>query len=65
MGIGSSLLQRVIDETKKHGKDMIYIYIEANSPLEPFFIKKKFQKVGYFDDRFEKGRHANILALYL
>jgi GNAT superfamily N-acetyltransferase len=65
IGIGSFLLERVINETKKHKKDMIYIYTEANSPLEQFLIKKGFLKVGYFLNRFGRGKNANIFGFYL
>jgi len=64
MRIGSFLLQRIINETKRHGKDMIYIYTEANSPLEQFLIRKKFKKIGYFNNRFGKGKHASIFTFY-
>lgn len=62
MGIGSFLLGKVIKEAKKYKEDQVYIYTEVNSPLEKFLIKKGFKIVGYFQDRFKKGRHANILA---
>jgi len=65
MGIGSFLLEKAIKEAKKHKKDIVYIYTEVNSPVEKFVIKKGFKMVGYFNDRFGKGRHANILALYI
>jgi ribosomal protein S18 acetylase RimI-like enzyme len=65
MEIGSSLLQRVINETKRLKKDMVYVYTEANSPIEQFFIKKDFKKVGYFLNRFGEGKHANIFSFYL
>jgi N-acetylglutamate synthase-like GNAT family acetyltransferase len=64
LGIGSLLLEKVIKAAKKHKKDIVYIYTEINSPVEKFIIKKGFKIVGYFNDRFGKGRHANILAFY-
>ena len=64
-GIGSSLLQRILDEAKRCGKKMIYVYTEAKSPAESFLTKKGFKKVGYFNDRFGKGKHSNILSLSL
>ena len=65
MGIGSSLLEKIINETKKKKKNMIYVYTECGSPIEKFFIKKKFKKSGYFNNRFGKGKHANIFTFYL
>jgi len=64
-GIGSLLMQKVISETKRRGKNMVYVYTEANSPVEQFFIRKGFKKVGYFRNRFGGGKHANIFSLYL
>jgi len=64
-GIGSLLMQKIINEAKKYKKTIVYAYVEAKSPLEKFLVKKKFKKIGYFLDRFMKGRSANILSFSL
>ena len=64
-GIGSLLMQKVINEAKRRGKKMMYVYTEKNSPVERFFIKNGFKKVGYFKNRFGEGKHGNIFSLYL
>jgi len=64
-GIGSLLMQKIINEVKKKRKKMIYVYTETRSPIEQFFIKNGFKKAGYFKDRFGKGKDANIFILYL
>ena len=64
-GIGSFLIQKAINEVKKRKKKMIFVYTEADSPIEDFFVKRGFKKVGYFNDRFGKGKHASIFGFYL
>jgi len=64
-GIGTFLMQKIINETKKYKKTIIYAYVEEKSPLEKFLIRNKFKKAGYFLNRFGKGRDANILSFSL
>lgn len=64
-GIGSLLVEKIINEAKRRKKVMIYVYVEADSPLEKFLKANKFKKAGYFLNRFGRGKSANILYFSL
>ena len=61
-GIGTSLLEKIISKSKKHKVKILYVYVEKDSMLDNFLIKKGFRNVGYFKNRFGKDRDANILS---
>lgn len=44
---------------------VVYSYIEVDSPLEEFLLKRGFTKVGFYKNRFGLGKDANILEKYL
>ena len=61
-GIGTALLKKIISKSKKHKVKILYVYVEKDSMLDNFLIKKGFRNVGYFKNRFGKGKDANILS---
>lgn len=61
-GTGTALLEKIISEAKKRKVKMVYVYTEAGSMLENFLKKKDFKKVGFFQDKFGKNKHANIFS---
>lgn len=59
-GIGSLLMQTLIDEAKKRGFTRLCSYIEASSTKEVFLQKQGFTKVGYHKNRYGNGKDASI-----
>lgn len=64
-GVGTTLYQRVREESKKHGCKTLFIYVEVDSPVEKFLLNRGMKKVGYYKNRYAQGRDANILAVEL
>jgi ribosomal protein S18 acetylase RimI-like enzyme len=64
-GIASALLEKALSVAKKQGKDKVHIFTEIDSPIEGFLTNKKFEKIGYFKNRFGKGKDANIFSYNL
>ncbi len=61
--IGTALLEKVIEETKRRGIRTIYVYTEINSSVEKILSKHGFKKVGFYKNRYKENRDANILEL--
>ncbi len=65
MGVGSALLETVFAIAKNKKCKTLYIYVEVNSPLEEYLLRKKFKKTGVYYDRYGKGRDSDILMMHL
>ena len=64
-GAGTALLAKVLEEAKNRNYSSVYVYVEVDSPVEKFLLNRGFEKVGYYRDRYIKGKHANILEIVL
>lgn len=64
-GIGSALINQVLEEAKNSNYSSVYVYVEVGSPVEKFLLNRGFEKVGYYRDRYKTGKHANILEIVL
>lgn len=62
-GLGTSLLKIVLQESVKRSCKSIFIYVEVDSLLEKFLLKKGFKKVGIYESRYAPGKDAHILAM--
>lgn len=63
VGIAAKLLEIVRNEAKRKGYKSVYCYTETNSPLRAFLMHQGFKNVGYYKNRYRKGRDASILQL--
>lgn len=66
-GYGSYILEKLIKEIQENNNDIkvVYSYSEEGSPSCNFFLKNKFKKVGFYKNRFRKGRNAIIFERVL
>lgn len=62
-GVGVAMLTKILNEVKRNGYRFVYIYVEIDSPIEEFLIKKGFYEVGIYRNRYSSGRHAHILEV--
>ena len=60
-GIGSELLEKTIHEAVNQNFDKIHTFVETDSPSEHFYVKNKFEKVGFYKNRYGQGKDSNIL----
>lgn len=64
-GVGSLLMNTMLDENKKLGYKAVFTFVEANSIKEEFLRNCSFHQVGYFKDRYAPGKDATIWSKIL
>lgn len=64
-GYGTALMQRLLCEAKKHGYSRACSYVESGSNKEKFLKKFKFDKVGFYKNRYGNGADASIWEVKL
>lgn len=60
-GIGTELLKKAVQEAANQNFDKIHTFVEIDSPVEHFFTKNGFEKVGFYKNRYGDGKDSNIL----
>lgn len=62
-GIGTALLTKVLEEARNSNYSSVYVYVEQDSPVEKFLLRRGFNKVGYYHNRYKNRRSADILEI--
>lgn len=59
-GIGSMLMRTLKNEVQKRGYGHLSVYVDAGAAIEVFLKKNGFVQVGYYKNRYGKGKDATI-----
>lgn len=64
-GVGSLLMNNLLNAIKSMGYDKAYCYVEKKSSIESFLIKFNFYKVGEYKNRYGDKKDASIWEISL